>query len=374
MEDLLKLLAVPSHTGNTDQMYNYLREIGLSNGWTLYADKSWNLYVKKGESETYPCVVAHMDTVHKIEKGGIYPVVVSGNITGINPLTMEQTGIGGDDKCGIWAALHCLNVLPACKAVFFVDEESGCRGATNCDLEFFKDCRYILQADRRGNSDFVDYITGTISSDQFLEAVKPAYEAHGYSRSHGMMTDVMKLRDRKVGVSAANMSAGYWNPHGDQEYINIEDLMNVCSLMERICSDVTEVFPFVYEYTGYDQSARWARASWAKGDAKGNSYDPFPDYSPGTHYGTVPFERCAYCNTLTRVNDLMETEPQPICLDCAVHKDTKGVYPISEQGSFWKRLVDANGHGRRRKKKKKGRWRFGTSVTASPGTSHDQKT
>ena len=268
MTELLKaLLSVQSDTGACDDMQAFLLAFAANNKLNVREDLAGNIYMIKGASQTYPCAVAHMDTVHRITKGGIEPVVVNGLVTGMNPLTMEQTGIGGDDKCGIYAALICLQTLPEMKAAFFVDEECGCDGSNNCDLEFFKDCRYILQADRRGKEDWVKDISGPLGSKAFQKAVRPIYQKYGYKPCSGMMTDVMELRDRKVGVSVANMSAGYYSPHMDCEFISLKSLDNVINMMVDIFTNVTDVFPFVTNRSSYN----WRRATtFAAGEHDGS--------------------------------------------------------------------------------------------------------
>lgn len=58
-----------------------------------------------------------------------------------------------------------------------------------------------------------------------------------------MMTDVEALRDNKVGISVANMSAGYYSPHRPNEYISIRDLDNVSAMMLAICPRVCGCVP-----------------------------------------------------------------------------------------------------------------------------------
>lgn len=203
----------------------------------------------------YPCIVAHLDTVHKITGDGIFPVEINGKVTGINPVTMKQTGIGGDDKCGIWAALMLLEKLDYCKIAFFIDEEIGCVGSKAADMFFFRNCRFILQADRRGNSDFVVDINGPISSDKFQNDVSPIIAKYGYTFCSGMMTDVEALANNfaefnkendgvKFGLSCANISAGYYRPHQDSEYIVLEDLVRAIELMFEISHDLNDTYEF----------------------------------------------------------------------------------------------------------------------------------
>jgi acetylornithine deacetylase/succinyl-diaminopimelate desuccinylase-like protein len=241
---LYSLLQIESESGNQREMADFIRAHCESSGYLVSSDDHGSLYVTKGDAKTYPCIASHMDTVHRITGDGIAVIDINGKLTGMNPVTMEQTGIGGDDKCGIYAALHCLAELPACKAAFFVDEEVGCLGSEMAELDFFANCRFILQADRRGNSDFVSDISGPLASSRFASAVAPLLARHGYKPSPGAMTDVMALRDIGVGISVANMSAGYYNPHQDCEYIVLADLERVCSLMLDICATCTGVYKF----------------------------------------------------------------------------------------------------------------------------------
>lgn len=351
MSTLHELLSLQSESGNCVAVYNWLVDLGTSLGWDMAVDKEGNLYITKGKSKTYPCVAAHMDTIHSITKGGIHPVEVRGYVTGINPETMEQTGIGGDDKCGVWAAVQCLQNLDCCKAVFFVDEEVGCRGSSKCHLEFFKDCRFVLQADRRGHEDFITDISGPLSSDAFQEAVMPLLIEHGYDFQYGAMTDVMELRDREVGISVANMSAGYYSPHSDQEFIGIKELSTACLLMQGICKTLTDVYPFVapkkkrswygfgraYRDHGsldaeyFSHSRRDAEINYSALQTNGQTMgEMFPDYEP---YGYDPSgeylaksrpwwqtgnEVCRGCGDVIMSDDLVSDTDEPMCMDCAV--------------------------------------------------------
>jgi tripeptide aminopeptidase len=238
------ILQTESESGNQREMADLIRSHCEAKGYAVTSDALGNLYVTSGTAKTYPCIASHMDTVHDIHGHGITLLEINGNLTGFDAVAMRQTGIGGDDKCGIYAALHCLAHLPACKAAFFVDEEIGCVGSESANLAFFHDCRFVLQADRRGNADFVTDISGPLASSRFAAAVAPLLARHGYSPCKGAMSDVMALRDAGVGISVANMSAGYYNPHQACEYVNLADLAKVCALMLDICATCTRVYKF----------------------------------------------------------------------------------------------------------------------------------
>lgn len=242
---LLSILETQSESGQCDAMQELVTSHAQAKGYHWRMDAAGNVYLTKGTADSYPCAVAHLDTVHDITAGGIVAVQVGENVTGINPVTMEQTGIGGDDKCGIYAALRCMESLPACKAAFFVDEEIGCRGSREADVAFFANCRFVLQADRRGSRDFVDDIGGPLASTGFHRALRPFLKRFGFRKCNGMMTDVEALRDAGIGISAANMSAGYYNPHSPDEYINLPDLENTVLFMVTVMRGVTDCFPFI---------------------------------------------------------------------------------------------------------------------------------
>jgi tripeptide aminopeptidase len=278
---LFQILEIQSESRDCIDMQAFLWEYAESRQWEVDCDDVGNIYITKGMAVHFPCVVAHMDTVHSIQPMGdanqIVPVIVHGNkITGINPSNMRQTGIGGDDKCGIYAALEALNHLEACKVAFFVDEEIGCVGSYQCNLDFFSDVRFILQADRRGKSDFVNNIWGPISSEKFCDDVLPYLAKYNFHLEDGMMTDVQALRDRNVGVSCANISAGYYNPHQDHEYIDIHDLTNTTNLMLQLCEELQEVYPFTAPkrdrwgsssaYGTHNYIPSWSKKSYSQED------------------------------------------------------------------------------------------------------------
>lgn len=233
----LEILNVQSYSRETERMAEYIFDHCLSNNYDV-AYEDGNLYVTKGISPdgTYPCIVSHTDTVHKIIPDQDYYVVHDDNVAfAYNLSKMQMTGVGGDDKVGIYVCLRMLQDLPYCKAAFFRDEEIGCVGSMSADLTFFKDCRFILQCDRKGNKDFVSDIFCTqLYSQEFSDAIAPILADYGYSETSGGLTDVYQLSEDGVGISVANMSCGYFNPHTDEEMINLHDVENCRSMVFEI--------------------------------------------------------------------------------------------------------------------------------------------
>ena len=247
MEKLIEVLSIQSGSYDQFRMFAYIiRQVKQIEGASFYVSDG-NIYIQRGHSSDYPCMVAHMDTVHDICED-LYPVVVNGNITGLNRVTMTQTGIGGDDKVGVYIALEMLRKFDNIKVAFFRDEEVGCHGSYDADMGFFKDCRFVLQCDRRGNDDFITSASGVeLSGKSFQDAVLPIISGFGYKFAHGMMTDVMALKENGIRCSVANIGCGYYNPHCDNEFVNIYDVQNCLEMCETIIRYCTDMYKHKYK-------------------------------------------------------------------------------------------------------------------------------
>lgn len=204
-EDLLiEVLSIQSKSKNDKLIMDYLKD--KTKQYTQEFDKYGNLYVTKGTAKLYPCLVSHVDRVHEIVKDR--KVYKHGDILfAFSADKGEQVGVGGDDGVGVALCLNMLQDFDNCKVVFFRDEEIGCHGSRQANLEFFRDCMVVGQADRRGNKDFVTTACGTpLSSKEFQDDIKKVLEAHQYEFSTGMMTDVMTLKEKGLDVCCWNMS------------------------------------------------------------------------------------------------------------------------------------------------------------------------
>jgi hypothetical protein len=239
-----------------------------------------NIYITKGSADDYPCMVAHMDTVHDIVED-LYPLEIDGCITGFNRVTMEQTGIGGDDKVGIYITLEMLEKFDVFKCAFFRDEEVGCVGSYDAHMHFFRDCRFVLQCDRKGNSDFITTASGVeLSSNSFQEDVLPIIQRYGYNFASGMMTDVMALKENGIKCCVANISCGYYNPHMPNEYVNVYDVENCLEMCQTIISNLTKVYKHKYKprvwtqvsaNSKYPKTTKATTKSWDWHQPKSNS-------------------------------------------------------------------------------------------------------
>jgi putative aminopeptidase FrvX len=156
----------------------------------------------------------------------------------------HPTGIGGDDKCGVFACLTLLQELPNVKAAFFVSEETGCHGSLKASEEFFQNVGYGIQFDAPENWMITEKCFGQVLFDrqtEFFETCNKVlvegmnqddmqYMVHPY-------TDVYALRG-KFDFSCINISIGYYNYHTRNEYVVVEDVFNGIDMGKKMIENL----------------------------------------------------------------------------------------------------------------------------------------
>lgn len=243
---LKKLFCIHSKSGREGKIRKFIWNWIKQNvpGAKIVCDKPGNLYVTKGKSETYPCIVAHMDQVQERHSKDFIAYEAEGIIIGFSPKRKEQQGLGADDKVGLWIGLMCLQKFDCLKLAFFVEEEVGCRGSDKADMDFFNDCRFVIEPDRREHEDLITQIGWTsLCSDDFLKDI--GYKKFGYKETDGMMTDIETLKDNGLAVSCINLSCGYYKPHTEQEFVYKPAVSNCLAFVEHIIETCTKVYPHV---------------------------------------------------------------------------------------------------------------------------------
>lgn len=278
-----KLASIYSGSYEEEPMRQYIKRWIRSSvpGVLIEEDEIGNMYITKGQSDTYPCVVAHLDQVQK-EYPKDYKVIETQDIVfGYSPSQRAQCGLGADDKCGIWIALKMLKKHDAIKLAFFPGEEVGCVGSRQANMDFFNDVRFVVEPDRRGHSDIITTINMTeICSTEFLDATD--YADFGYKPAIGMMTDVETLKHNGLKVSCINLSCGYYAPHTEEEYVVKADLINACEFVNHIIEKCGDVYTHevkelwddaydcggwgAYRYYGFGRSRRKSKKHQAKKD------------------------------------------------------------------------------------------------------------
>ena len=314
---LIDVLSIQTTSGNEFDMIAYIHKFCQENvPEAKVVIKDSNIYVTKGKAETYPCIVTHTDTVHDIHK--YYKVFDDdGCLFAFNAETGKQVGVGGDDKVGIWIALEMLLSQDIIKCAFFHSEEMGCIGSRAADMEWFKDVGYCFQADRRGDKDFVNSISGKLYSKAFKKAVAPTLKEYGYKETSGAITDVGQLAENGVGVCVSNMSCGYYEPHSDEEIVEFEVANKCLNMVEKLVSELGNnkyEFQFETRYSNYGYGA----SKWGDFYGASRSYW-YGDY--GTKQTEVVLDEvsgeptCYYCGS----NDLQNSEygaEYKYCMEC----------------------------------------------------------
>ena len=94
----MTLYNIASPSGKEKPMLRYLKAEMKRMGIACRQDRLGNLYAVKGQAKTYPCVVAHVDEVHRHRTGtyGAY-VVADAMVIGYDYRHKRMTGIGADD-------------------------------------------------------------------------------------------------------------------------------------------------------------------------------------------------------------------------------------------------------------------------------------
>ena len=243
IELLKEVLSVPTKTYKEEKMVLYIANWLLENNIEYHIDIHNNVYATKKVSEVsddfyFPCVIAHTDTVHNIDTINVREENLR-NAQNQLKLSLKAynnegipTGIGGDDKCGVFACLKLLKELPYLKAAFFVSEETGCHGSKKADPEFFKNVGYGIQFDAPENWMITEQCYGNIlfdrNSDFFDKCDKVLTEGMNNDDMRYMIhpyTDVYALRNL-FDFSCINFSIGYYDYHTPNEYVVIEDVFN----------------------------------------------------------------------------------------------------------------------------------------------------
>ena len=318
---LTALCKIQGKSGDEGDMQAFILTFLTAQGLNPHSDANGNITCTKGQADAYPTLVAHLDTVHTSYQG--YDVALSDDghilyayapterkyqapkrtdnlsrlVSGAQTQesSLVQCGVGGDDRCGLYVALHLLTHLPAAKVCFVVEEEIGMtKGSRFVDLAFFDDAAIVLQCDRKGHDDWVQTVSGTqVSGNEFISSIRDLLTYHKYTvTQNGGPTDVGALKSRGLGVVAANMSCGYYNPHSSTETIFLPALANTLNL----CLSVLERVGYVkqlHAHVAYQaplssyqqQNSRWDDHRSSSGSYKLALRNPFGGSFSAFDYG-----------------------------------------------------------------------------------------
>jgi len=338
-QKLGEVLSIQTESYKEDDMKAFIKNKVEDMGLTSDSDVYGNIYVQKGSADVFPCVVSHMDTVHKIHKEfRVY--VINGYYRAFNE-EEDQVGVGGDDKVGVYITLAMLEYFDNIKVAFFSNEEMGCLGSAQADDDFFKDVGYVFQCDRNSgktsnpNRDFVDSIGGSrLFSKKFKKAITQVVKSFGYEFTSGGLTDVDQLGDNGIGVSVANMSCGYYHAHSDDEIVSYKEVMNTKEMVQCLIETLgerrykfTKPTGHVYKrsYGSYSNSQyynRYYNDSWMLGDTdkKKEGGSSSEDYVEITQSDMDLYGCCPNCADWLSCAEVMGDNPKDkdlwFCYSC----------------------------------------------------------
>ena len=176
-------------------------------------------------------LVAHLDTVH--EKT-VRDICLSSD----RNILMSPQGIGGDDRCGVFALVkaYCRSKIKPW-LLFCCDEKIGELGAKQFCLAHqqhqlpnqLDNLKFIIELDRKGKNDAVYY-----------RCDNPDFEAYisgkGFQSAQGSFSDISLIAP-ELNIAAVNLSCGYYAAHTRHEYINRSQLNAVIHKVVDIVSD-----------------------------------------------------------------------------------------------------------------------------------------
>lgn len=238
MELLKQLYKISSKSGMEYKIKYFVLDCVSDMGLQVETDDIGNLFFTKGVAETYPCVASHLDEIHSpCER----EVVIEGDKIFTVDRLWNRVGCGGDDKNGLWVIINLLHSEPVLKAALFVQEErsgslAGCRGARACDLGFFNDVKFVMECDRKGNSDVVSVGKGDTLLCESSFIPQDILQKYGYEMVRGGKTDVVELKMRGLGIPVCNISCGYYDAHRNSEYTKFSELQNCLSFVKEVLS------------------------------------------------------------------------------------------------------------------------------------------
>ena len=178
-------------------------------------------------------LVAHMDTVFKSPADELF-------YDRKKNVMWSPTGMGADDRAGIFAIIQIIRSGLRPHVIFTTDEEIGCIGAgilaeKKCP---FEDLRYIIQLDRRNGNDCVFYDCDNPEFEKYVESF-------GFVTAYGSFTDISELCPEWE-IAGVNLSIGYRDEHSVSEVLFVGQMLSTIEKVKRMLTvDEIPSFKFI---------------------------------------------------------------------------------------------------------------------------------
>jgi hypothetical protein len=196
--------------------------------------------IKKGflyaEGDTPVMLVAHMDTVHsQTPKMFLY--------SKDKRFVTSPYGIGGDDRSGIYMILEIAKSHKG-HILFTEDEECGGVGASLFAKSNIKpDINYMIELDRKGSNDCVFYDDENTDFHKYINSF-------GFKTDYGSFSDISIIAPA-LGISAVNLSCGYYEAHTKHEYIDLKVMQTNIERVKNIISTKPPKFEYLSGFYGW---------------------------------------------------------------------------------------------------------------------------
>lgn len=204
-------------------------------------------------------LVAHLDTVHT---NRVRQICKTAN----NNILMSPQGIGGDDRCGVYALVTIRERSEKKPWLLFTcDEETGCVGARIFSKHYdagliprdLDQMKMLIEIDRKGRNDAVYYACANKEFEEYISS-------KGFVTQSGSVSDISYIAPT-LRVAAVNLSSGYYEAHTRHEYINRKHLQETVQRVLDIISDAaSSTFP-AYAYVNQSWGS-WGWDSWGVED------------------------------------------------------------------------------------------------------------
>ena len=185
-------------------------------------------------------LVAHLDTVHRQQVE---------TICWSSKIWMSPQGIGGDDRCGVFALVSIHEKAKKKPWLLFTcGEESGGIGASRFVNEYLKNeglrkrmssIKFIIELDRKGKDEAVYY-------DCYCPELEDYITSKGFRTDIGSYSDIVDIAP-VLGIAAVNLSCGYYNAHTEHEYIVLPELEHTIKVVTEIVNESDELPSFPYK-------------------------------------------------------------------------------------------------------------------------------
>lgn len=201
-------------------------------------------------------VTAHMDTVHKYLIKDFYEDIKTDKEGNVTHTISSPQGIGGDDRCGIYAILKIIEAGYYPYILFCEQEEDGGIGSAKfCRTEYITELsnlKFLLELDRANANDLVFYDNDNKDWIDWVE------DETNWKKSWGTFSDISHLSPA-CEISSVNLSCGYYKAHTTQEYVIVEEMLEMIEMVKHLLDASEGVEAFEYKEKKYNWWGNYGR-------------------------------------------------------------------------------------------------------------------